>query len=147
MLSLRENGIIFSEICLDDHLYLIEEYSDSVYPVSAKVCTVKNLSRISFEDDLKITCALQVNIVYNGIYGTYGTYMDYLILDYTAYLTSKNAVNKIKQAWKKYKFRKYCVSIIESSYINWKFKKDVLWNPRTIVGICNLYIEYLNFFK
>ena len=131
------------DIYPEEHLYLMEEYHDSVYPESGKLCTINNIHRVYFEDFPETLCALDVWIVYDGVVGIYGTYMDYIIFDYTKYLISRNSANRIKRAWKRYLQRKYSVHVIQRCYLNWQFRKSVLWNPRTILGISNLYLEYL----
>jgi len=134
-------------IYLRERLYLLEEYQDSIFPESGKLCTVQNAQSIYFEDVNVSLCALEVDIVYNGHVGHYGTYVAYVILDYTMFIRSRNSSDRIKRYWKTYQLRKNAVHVIERCYLNWQFRKQVLWNPRTILGIANLYLEYLRALK
>jgi hypothetical protein len=140
-MSRQKFGLL--DIYPEERIYLLEEYHDSVYPESGKLCTIHNIHAVHFEDFPDTLCALDVWIVYDGLVGIYGTYMDYIILDYTKYLIKRNSANRIKRAWKRYLQRKYSVHVIQRCYLNWQFRKSVLWNPRTILGISNLYLEYL----
>ena len=130
-------------IYLRERLYLLEEYQDSIFPESGKLCTVQNAQSIYFEDVNVSLCALEVDIVYNGLVGHYGTYAAYVILDYTVFIRSRNSSDRIKRYWKRYLKHKYSALLIQRCYNNWQFRKSVLWNPRTILGISNLYLEYL----
>jgi hypothetical protein len=134
-------------IYLRERLYVLEEYQDSVFPKSGKLCTVQTAQSIYFEDVNVSLCALEVDIVYNGRVGRYGTYVAYIILDYTAFIRSRKSSDRIKRYWKRYQLRKSSVRVIERCYLNWQFRKQVIWNPRTILGIANLYLDYLRALK
>jgi hypothetical protein len=80
---------------------------------------------------------------HSSVWQEWGIYSDTILCDYTEYMRQYMAANKIQQHWKLYKKKKWAVQVVENAFLDWKTKKNEVWNPATICGIVDMFINFL----
>lgn len=93
-----------------------------------------------YPDDPSAFLFIGKNVVDNEL-GEWGCYTEYISLDYTEHIRKVIAASRIQNTWRRHR-RDLAAKSIQRAWRNWIYKRDILWNPYTFVGLVNMVMMY-----